>query len=170
MDAMSSHSKLKNNFSSLLKQVSRDFPDINFKPGDTFRWSSETNTVYYDVSADHACWSLLHEAGHVSRGHSGYKSDSRLVRMEVEAWETALQIAGRYGITIDEDYVQDCIDSYRNWQYSRSKCPRCAQTGAEHTNGLYKCINCREEWQVSPNRFCRVYRRRSAASSGSSAK
>lgn len=151
---------VKSSFGSLLKQLSVDFPDINFEPDKTFRWSSESHTVFYNSSSRYAPWSLLHEVGHMVRGHSGYKSDAALVRMEVEAWEEALELAGRYGIEIDEDYVQDCIDSYRNWQYSRGKCPVCSLTGVERADGQYKCINCGEQWRVTTNRFCRVYRKR----------
>ena len=160
---MSSRAKTKNSFDGLLHQMKKAYPLINFATDETFRWSSESRTVYYNKDSEYADWSLLHELGHMLNGHAGYKSDSSLVRMEVEAWGTALVIAEEYDCRIDEEYVQDCIDSYRNWQYTRSACPRCAQTGLEHTNGQYRCINCREAWNVTTNRFCRVYRKRSTS-------
>lgn len=157
---MSSPARVKNNFGALLGQIQADYPRLNFKADKNFRWSPENHTVYFDPAAEYADWSLLHELGHMIRGHSRYTRDAALVKMEVEAWDTAVELAAGYGHQIDQEYVQDCIDSYRNWQYRRSACPRCEQTGLEHTDGQYRCINCRETWAVTPNRFCRVYRRR----------
>lgn len=156
---MSLPTKTKNSFEPLLQRMKEDFPDIGFKPDETFKWSSESRTVYYNSSFKYAAWSLLHELGHMLSNHAAYKSDSALVRMEVEAWDKALELANRYGCLIDEEHIQDCIDSYRNWQYMRSMCPRCAQTGLERSNGRYTCINCREAWNVTTNRLCRVYRK-----------
>lgn len=160
---MSSRVKSKNNFQGLLEEVQRDYPDIKFVPDETFRWSSEKRIVYYDPSVENPSWSLLHELGHMLKGHKGYKTDRKLVQMEVEAWSKAEELAKRYDYPIDPDYIQDCLDSYRYWQHERSTCPRCSQTGVEQTGGNYHCINCQKEWQVTPNRFCRVYRKQKSA-------
>lgn len=156
---MNSPVNSKINFSSLLSRLKADFPEINFELAESFRWSAENQTVYYTPEGDYAPWTLLHEVGHMISQHTSYKTDSALVQMEVEAWQKAADLASRYNTTIDEDYIQDCIDSYRNWQYQRSKCPVCLQTGIEKPRGQYKCINCANTWKVSINRFCRVYRR-----------
>ena len=161
---MSSPANSKTDFKGLLDKIRRDYPDIRFEEADNFRWSAEKSTVYYTAAAEDAVWSLLHELGHMTSRHKVYNTDAMLVRMEVEAWQKAGQLAGHYGLAIDEDYIQDCIDSYRDWQYRRSTCPDCSQTGVEKAGGNYKCINCRHSWQVTPNRFCRVYRKGSAAS------
>lgn len=158
MDAMSLPARTQNSFADLLMQVGLDFPDIRFEGSGTFCWSADTGTVHYDENADFASWSLLHEIGHMSGKHSDYSSDAMLVRMEVEAWETAKQLGDKYGFSIEEDYVQDCIDSYRDWQHKRSACPACTQTGFEQTSGQYMCFNCQSTWKVTTNRFCRVYR------------
>jgi hypothetical protein len=156
---MSSPNRLKNDLQSLLAEVRRDYPDISFEPDETFRWSSDKKTVYYDSEGENAVWSLLHELGHMLKGHRGYKSDRKLIQMEVEAWSKAQQLAARYDCPIDPGHIQDCLDSYRNWQRARSTCPRCSQTGVERTGGDYHCINCQKGWQVTPNRFCRAYRK-----------
>lgn len=160
MDVMSSRAKLKtsNGFLSLLKHIKRDFPGIQFVRAETFAWSSEDQTIYYDPEIEFAKWSLLHELGHMKHEHNTYSTDGRLVRMEVEAWETAKKLANDYGETISEAHIESCMDSYRNWQHSRSKCPVCAQTGVEKHSGSYHCINCQHNWAVTTNRFCRVYR------------
>ncbi len=160
MDAMNSPDKTTSKFDTLLSTLRSDFPDITFELSDNFRWSDERRTIFYDDSAEYSSWSLLHEMGHMVRHHRRYSSDRVLVHMEVEAWEEAKNLARTYGHTIDEDYIQDCIDSYRLWRHQRSTCPRCEQTGVEKADGLYLCINCRNSWQVTTNRFCRVYRKK----------
>lgn len=160
MDAMNSPAKLKTNigFSDLLALIKRDFPDIRFEIADAFSWSAEDQTIYYEPKTEYASWSLLHELGHMTHAHNTYRTDARLVRMEVEAWETAKQLALRYSQTISDEHIESCLDSYRNWQYLRSKCPVCTQSGVEKQSGSYHCINCQHNWNVTTNRFCRVYR------------
>jgi hypothetical protein len=159
MDAMSLPASPTIDFDRLLQQVSRDFPSVRFRQSDTFRWSAEAKAVYYAPQADYAGWSLLHELGHVIAEHNSYRSDARLIRLEVEAWDTAVKLAADYGFAIDPDHIQDSLDSYRNWQYKRSICPVCALSGVEQADGRYHCVNCRHKWRVTTNRFCRVYRR-----------
>lgn len=160
MDVMNSPVKpsAKNSFLELLPRIQTDFPDVVFIASASFYWSGETRTVCYDADSQDAIWSLLHELGHMLQDHNTYKTDVRLVRMEVEAWESAKQLAERYGQAISDEHIEDCIDSYRNWQYLRSKCPVCAQSGVEKQSGRYHCINCLHDWRVTANRFCRVYR------------
>ncbi|MGI9027264.1 MAG: hypothetical protein ACR2FM_00235 [Candidatus Saccharimonadales bacterium] len=158
MNLPSSNTKQKNSFAQLLKQIQNDFTDVIFTSSDSFYWSGESRTIYYDVAGQDPAWSLLHELGHMVRAHNTYNSDTRLVQMEMEAWETAKQLAPRYGLTISDTHIQDCIDSYRSWQHLRSKCPKCEQAGIEKQGGRYHCINCQHNWRVTDKRFCRVYR------------
>lgn len=157
---MSSHvpTKLKNNFLAVLSQVKRDFPDVTFSQAQSFYWSADTRTIHYCSSSNNPVWSLFHELGHMTHDHTSYSSDIRLVSIEVEAWDAATTLAEKYSISIDEDYIQDCLDSYRKWQHDRSKCPKCLMAGLEIKNGNYKCFNCQNQWKVTPNRFCRAYR------------
>lgn len=147
-------------FDRLLARLTTDFPDVRFKAAERFRWEPETTTVFYASSDDkHALWSLLHEVGHASLKHKGYRSDLSLLIMESEAWNAAKTLAKKYGIYIEEEYIQDCVDSYREWLHKRSRCPACLQNGVEQTKGSYRCINCPAKWDVSTSRFCRVYRK-----------
>ncbi len=145
---------------SLIAKLDEEFPNIRFAKSDTFKWDPDEQKIYYSAHAKNNVWSLLHEVGHMALGHQNYRSDFSLLKMEAQAWHKALEIAKKYGVQIDADHIEKCLDSYRDWLYARSNCRECLQTGMEISTGLYKCINCHFKWQVTPERFCRVYRKK----------
>jgi hypothetical protein len=151
-------SSIINNLSKILKSGS---PHINLEPGDSFYWSPETLTVFFAPKALEdmsGIWSLLHEAGHGLLGHSNYESDLELIILETAAWEKAKDLASKFDITIDEEHIQDCLDTYRDWLHQRCTCPRCGSASLQHNPSEYYCHNCHAEWQVTKARFCRPYR------------
>lgn len=152
---------------ALAKKLAAAYPHLTFVPAASFYWSPETHEVFYD-DTKHAeassIWSLLHETSHALLGHTTYKADLELLHLEVAAWAHALTLAREHGISIDDDYVQDCLDTYRDWLYRRSLCPGCgAQCLQIDATQFYKCFNCHMRWHVSPSRFCRPYRRSQTA-------
>lgn len=143
----------------IVRDLTTKYPDITFSEDSGFRWSPETRTIFYNPKSIRALWSLLHEVGHMLNNHSNYSSDIGLLRLEVAAWSKAQEIGKDYGIIIEEEHIQKCLDSYRDWIYKRSACPVCTQAGLERSHGMYSCINCSAKWKVSPERFCRPYRK-----------
>jgi hypothetical protein len=146
---------------SLLGQLRRDFPAITFTAGNQFYWSPKSQEIMYsktDSSASSAPWSLLHELGHALLDHTSYESDLELIEMESQAWEKAKEIGQTYGFTIEEDHIQDCMDTYRDWLHQRSACPRCDNRSLQQDDQHYRCFNCGTTWKVSLSRFCRPYR------------
>ena len=146
----------------LLDSLKDAFPSLRFTAGNTFYWSPETNEVFYKTSTTDSnhIWSLLHETGHGLLGHAHYKTDVELLKMEVAAWDKAKGLAQHFGVAIDEEHIQDCLDTYRDWLYRRSLCPGCGtQCLQADASSHYRCFNCHTRWHVSPSRFCRAYRR-----------
>jgi hypothetical protein len=143
----------------ILLEIESLFPKAKLRISDSFRWSPEENIIYYDPFSETMALSLLHEVGHMICSHQRYSSDIGLLRMEVEAWQKAREYSKKIGLTLDEDHVEKCLDSYREWIYRRSSCPLCTQAGVERETGLYSCINCQKKWRVTPAKFCRVYRK-----------
>lgn len=153
-----------------LKQLKRHFPELSFVPGERFCWSPETGEIFYkplapsDKSTASAApqepiWSLLHETGHALLGHQNYRADFQLIRLEMAAWAKARELATDFGIKIDEDHIQDCLDTYRDWLYKRSICPECRTKALQQSDyAHYRCHNCRAVWRVTPSRFARAYR------------
>lgn len=142
-----------------LKQILVDYPDINFKAGDTFIWSPGLQTITYKNSQfknETGYWSLIHELSHYELGHKSYKSDFQLLQMEAAAWSRAKTIAARYDLEIEEDHIQDCLDTYRDWLHSRAKCPNCGVVTIQRKDLSYNCFNCSTSWRVPKSLLCRV--------------
>lgn len=144
----------------LLQQLSVRYPRLSFQEGAHFSWSAAKQSITY-TSLDDAdsSWDLLHELGHATLNHAAYTNDMELLKKEVMAWDKALELSQDFGITIDPDHIEDCLDSYRDWIFKRSTCPECRIQGIQKTPEQYLCMNCKHTWIVTKSRFCRPYRR-----------
>lgn len=144
----------------LIKKLRADYPDLVFKPGLACCWSPECGEILYEDSGKaHSIEGLLHELGHARLQHKGYVSDLELLQKEVDAWEEAKRLANMYGVPFSDDHMQDCLDTYRDWIYKRSTCPKCLSTGIQKDECHYHCLNCSHVWSVTASRFRRPYRR-----------
>lgn len=162
MVAMNSPKTYTNRVMTSIKGLA---PGVTFEPGDSFYWSPRTQTVTYNessLSEPGGIWSLLHETSHALLDHTVYNTDFELLSLEVAAWEHAKQLGPNLETTIDENYVQDCLDTYRDWLHRRSTCPTCGSVGLQHSTTDYRCHNCNSIWHVTEARFCRPYRRKVA--------
>lgn len=145
----------------VIKSLVAQFPELRFTASEQFSWSPESGEIFYIESelGDQATWSLLHETGHALLNHASYQSDFELLKLEVAAWGKARELAEGLTIVIDEDHIQDCLDTYRDWLYQRSICPNCTTKCLQQDDRAhYHCFNCHKVWKVSTSRFCRAYR------------
>jgi hypothetical protein len=146
---------------ALRTKLKAEFPGLHFTAGRQFCWSPETGEIFYEAKArgKQAVWSLLHETGHALLDHRSYQADFELLRLEIAAWERARQLAADLGTPIDEDHIQNSLDTYRDWLYKRSICPNCTTKCLQQSDFIhYRCFNCHTVWKVTANRFCRAYR------------
>ena len=144
---------------SLLSKLQTDFPQLQFLPGEGFRWSSSTNTIYYPAKSNFTEPELLHELGHALLDHYTYQQDIDLIRIEREAWEHATAVLGPlYKINIPSSMVDESVDTYREWLHARSLCLTCRQTGIQTKTGIYQCLNCRCQWRANEARICMLRR------------
>lgn len=143
----------------LILKIKADHPGLVFATGTSHCWSPEHGKISYDQKmGNHSVDGLLHELGHARLGHEHYTNDIELLQKEVDAWEEALRLAQLYDVTIDENHLQDCLDTYRDWLHKRSRCPKCKNTGLQESEHQYTCLNCEHSWRVTTSRFCRPYR------------
>jgi ribosomal protein S27AE len=158
MAATSSSSK---KFEDLIEKFKQDYPQFKFKPGRQAHWSPASRTIIYNQtdSFTRQAPALLHELAHATLGHSDYKSDFELLKLEAEAWHEAAVLGKKYGIGINEDYIQNCLDTYRDWLHRRSACPACGTHVLQTNDDRYQCYNCQTVWHVTTARFLRPYRK-----------
>jgi hypothetical protein len=146
---------------NLIEIINRQLPDVVLVEGSAFYWSPKNRTITYksdELTSESGRWALLHEAAHASLGHTTYGTDVELLLLEVAAWQEAQRLSQTIGITIDEEHIQDCLDTYRDWLHQRSTCPVCGIVSLQDSPRSYRCHNCHTSWLVSASRFCRPYR------------
>lgn len=153
MDVITMHS-----MSSLIKKLKAAHPSITFIEADQFSWAPATRTVSFNPKEPHASLLLLHELSHASLDHREYRRDVELVTMETCAWEKAKEHAETYGVRLNDDVVQDNLDTYRDWLHSRSSCPGCSANGYQVETQLYECPACSHKWKVNEARLCSLRR------------
>lgn len=141
----------------MVKQLIADHQQFSFVPSQAFRWSPAEQTIYYQPQTD-ISWSLLHELGHALLGHQDYQSDIELLKIELAAWEKAKLIGADYGVSINQDHVEDCLDTYRDWLKKRATCPECRTVTTQSSPTSYTCFNCAASWGVPKSPLCRVTR------------
>lgn len=144
----------------LIEQLKVVYPGLSFKESSQASWSAAKQQVTYCAAAkgEKEIWGVLHELGHALLGHADFESDIDLLNKELQAWDKALELAKEYGIVIEQDHIQDCLDTYRDWLHKRSACPDCLSHGLQRNKGLYHCPNCGSAWRVTNDRLCRPYR------------
>lgn len=145
---------------ALASRLSALLPGIVIQAGEALCWSPKTGIITYrlDDASPENLWGLLHEAGHAKLQHTTYASDMELLLLEVAAWEEALTIGRQLGSEINQEHIQDCLDTYRDWLHQRSTCPRCGIVSFQASPKQYRCYNCAKNWAVSSSRLCRPYR------------
>lgn len=124
-------------------------------------WSPNSRTITYDsrrLKTNNGKAALLHEIGHARMGHRIYKYDMELLRMEMEAWDIARQLAPEHGVTIDEEHVARTIATYDEWLTKRATCPDCANFSLQKGRDLYGCFACGSIWNVNWRKDRRVMR------------
>ncbi len=144
----------------LVKSLKPLTPGVEYRQGNSYYWSPKQQIITYrkDDVGPSAKWALMHEVAHALLQHETYESDFELLLLEVAAWERAKLLGKDLSIKIDDNHVQDCLDTYRDWLHQRSTCPRCTIISMQISAREYLCHNCNARWRVSAARFCRPYR------------
>ncbi len=144
--------------SSKINKIINSFPSIQFEIGSSFYYSPGDKKIYYNPLDKQVVEKLLHEIGHYLLDHKDYKKDLTLLEMECDAWEMAKSVAQRTNLSIENDIIQEHLDSYRDWIHSRSVCPNCQQNGVQDTTLSYRCIVCLTRWRVNEAKQCSLRR------------
>ena len=126
---------------TLIKKIIQDYPDINFRIGQRFSFRPPRSVVL-GPAISHYTLLLAHEIGHALSGKYSFKTDLERLKIEREAWEQAKSICQKFNIPYDKNFIEDQLDSYRDWLHNKSKCKKCGLTCYQTKNGQYHCPNC----------------------------
>ena len=125
----------------LTEKLKKDYPDLRFKEGRKFAFRPP-RTIFIGPEEPGAELLLLHEVGHAISGHRDFDVDVKRLKMEVEAWEKARDLANNYEVEFSEEVMETELDSYRDWLHQKSRCPACGLTRFETPDGQYHCPRC----------------------------
>ena len=109
----------------------------------------------------------LHELGHALCKHKDYTTHVERLKIESSAWQMAKTVLEKYQKTAkklmksadssdvelgekivailpewNQEYVEDCLDTYRDWLHLKSKCGKCGLTRYQTKDGKYHCPYC----------------------------
>jgi hypothetical protein len=149
---------------SLVRDCQKLIPGVRFEEASSFYWSPKKRVIYMNsprLDTDEGRWALVHEVSHALLDHRSYQTDADLLMLEVAAWEKARELCPDLALEIDEEHIQECLNTYRDWLYARSTCPTCMLNSLQIDETAYQCLNCSTRWSVSGARFCRPYRMQS---------
>lgn len=124
-----------------LERISKDYPDLVFREGSKYAFRPP-RTVVIGSSEPFSELLMLHEVSHAVLKHKDFRMDVERLKMEAEAWEMVRELAPRYGIEINENLIQDELDTYRDWLHKKSRCPACGLTRFQTPDSLYHCPRC----------------------------
>ena len=123
------------------EKLVKDFSDYRFVFGKKYAFRPP-KTIVIGPPEPFSQLLALHEVGHAICKHKSFKVDIERLKMENQAWEEARKLAKKYEVTIDEELIQDQIDTYRDWLHQKSRCPDCGLTRFQTPDGQYHCPRC----------------------------
>lgn len=126
-----------------LEQLEQDYPEFRLMVGKKFAFKPP-RTVMIGPKEPFFRLLTLHEFSHAILGHRSFKIDVERLKMENAAWDKARELAQKYKIEVDDDLIQDELDTYRDWLHQKSRCPKCGLTRYQAPDGVYHCPRCEE--------------------------
>ena len=126
---------------AFLEQIQEDFSGFRFVSGKKFAFRPP-KTIVLGPPEPFSELLALHEVSHAILKHKTFRIDVERLKMESEAWSKTRELAVRYGIEVNEDLIQDELDTYRDWLHTRSKCKKCGLTCYQTPDGIYHCPRC----------------------------
>ena len=141
-----------------VERLDRDFPEVEFRwnrPKFSYQMQNGKKVVFLGGPQPNFSLLALHELGHALCGHESYDTHIARLKIESEAWERANTVFLNYQKQAqdnpdlarilpewDEDFVQEKLDTYREWLHQKSKCKKCGLTMYQTKDGKYHCPRC----------------------------
>ncbi|MBQ6355310.1 hypothetical protein IJJ18_02745 [Candidatus Saccharibacteria bacterium] len=143
----------RNSLVNLLNYLETAYPNFRFKVGNRFKFCypnqiSLENPENSAIPPAFFALQTLHELGHALCKHKDYNTDVSRLKIERAAWEAAktayekLPDDLRNTFKWDKDYVEDSLDTYRDWLHKKSTCKTCGLTCYQTPDGKWHCPRC----------------------------
>lgn len=133
---------------AFVQKISEWYPNLRFGRGKKFAFRPPKTIVYEEkragLSLNEYKLSFLHELGHALLEHRDFRTDAERIKMERAAWERARELCAECGVDYEEEWVEDNLDTYRDWLHQKSLCPECGLTRYQTMDGKYHCSFCDE--------------------------
>lgn len=133
----------------LITSLEQDFPDLHFTYGKRFSFRPPKTIVIGPDEGEKTPMLLFHELGHALSGKHSYKTAVERLKIESIAWSEGKKayerclVSGRYSLPDwDDDFVEESLDTYRDWLHSKSKCKNCGLTMFQNQDGTWECPYC----------------------------
>lgn len=138
----------------LVERLESDFPEVKFihrAKRFSYRLKNGQPTVFLGEPCLNFGLLALHELGHALCGHKDYIVDVSRIKIESGAWERAKTVYLEYQKDAeirellpewDEGFVQEKLDTYRDWLHAKSRCKKCGLTRYQTKDRKYHCPRC----------------------------
>lgn len=126
---------------TFLAKIKNSYPELRFVSGNRFAFRPP-HTIVVGPKEENDASLLLHELGHALSHHKTFSTGAKRLKMEMEAWSKAREIAGDVGVEIPDDVIEEELDTYRDWLHQKSRCPECGLTRFQTPDGVFHCPRC----------------------------
>jgi hypothetical protein len=133
-------------------EIIASYPEQKFLPAGYFAYDASDDVINYDpvmLKTIDGKLALLHEICHAVLGHFHYRFDFELFAMEMDAWNLTRKLASKHQLSINEAYINECMESYQEWLTKRGTCPKCDEFNMQSVPNQFKCYRCHTRWKVS---------------------
>lgn len=136
--------------SKIITQLSADFPDFDFTYGKRFSFRPPKNIVIGPYEGKNTLLLVFHELGHAISGEYQYNLAVERLKIESKAWQEAKKIYelcktnDKYPDlpSWDDEFVEENLDTYRNWLHTKSRCLSCGLTMLQKPDRSWYCPYC----------------------------
>ena len=128
----------------IVKQLKKDYPDFRFIDGARFSFKPPKTIVIGPYEGEKTPMLLFHELGHALSKKYSYKLGIERLKIESIAWQTGKKAYQNYSNLPlwDNDFVEDNLDTYRDWLHQKSTCKTCGLTMYQDVNNSWRCPYC----------------------------
>lgn len=128
----------------LITSLKQDFPDFYFTYGKRFSFRPPKTIVIGPDEGEKTPMLLFHELGHALSHQYSYKTAVERLKIESIAWSEGKKAYQNYHSLPpwDDDFVEENLDTYRDWLHTKSKCKACGLTMFQNQDGTWECPYC----------------------------